>query len=249
MALLRTVLNKIKSACKTHNINFSNIDLFNSDYINSNLPSILKQIATKQLIASKSTTAKTYQGKNLKLFATQSNQYLTPEVQAKAIGEALQFNIVITSVYMDRSNSTWCLHLEDENAPTIHLVKDADKFWAQTNSEFMQTNNHCIYNAIANSIQHIVNTKYYPITLNSYSIFKYGSKELEEIKNQTLINSAILTAIQHRLNHLQEAITTQNIPKQTQEQIAKDYANALRLVREQNNSQPKTDQNLTIKSC
>ena len=99
------------------------------------LKKILQQIAIQHLKISDSPTSKIFRGEHLPTQdAMKSEQHLTSkcdadnprgtEVEAIAIAEALHMNLIIISIYENRTDETFCLHLENENSPTIKKMLD-----------------------------------------------------------------------------------------------------------------------------
>lgn len=228
-------------------IDFEEITSLLRNNSNSNqikLSAIIKQIAIKHLASANTLAAKIFRGEHLcnskktyqeYLYQKSQNGALGNEIEAKAIGEALQINIVVTSIYTDRSNTTWCLHLAAEDAPTIHLYNSEELYWA--NNEGFKS--PCLHTAITQELQELTQPLTHRTSLNSNSIFKYGSPEKEHIRKQTLIANTVAYAlktqqspIEKELAYLQEEIRIQELPYAEKEQIRKDYAHALQLARE-----------------
>lgn len=247
------ITNKLLSAItnnKIHTLNKIDNDIFKEDSIavQNKLSPILRQIAIKHLTNANTPNAKSFRGEYLPIDKIVYQQYLQEksqngtwgtEIEATAIGEALRLNIVVTSVYSDRSDTTWCLYLEDANAPTIHLYNYENLHWTNNNNTLTQTNGNCLFNAIAVSLKELENHVPYKSPLNSNSIFKYGSTERETIRKQILINLAIEVAIKNQqtptekeMAYLQEEKRIKQLPNEQKEQIAKDYTYALQLARE-----------------
>lgn len=251
--------NKILAQTKIDN------DIFKEDtiHLQAKLSPILRQIAVKHLANATTPNAKSFRGEHLPINKSAYQQYLQKQAQngtwgtdieASAIGEALHLNIVVTSVYSDRSDATWCLHLEDESAPTIHLYNYENLHWSNNHSDLTLADGNCLFNAIAASLKELETPAALKTPLNSHSIFKYGSTEKETIKKQTLINIAINLAIKNKqtpaekeIAYLQEQDRIKRLPDAEKEQIARDYAYALQLARE--NTRPlKIEQDNVLRS-
>ncbi len=223
-------------------------NIFQSNNIQNILAPTLRQIAIKHLELATTSAARSFRGEHLPISKATHQQYLQKqtqngawgtEIEAVALGAALQVNIVVTSVYNDRSDSTWCLHLEDENAPTIHLYNYNNIHWTNSNSNLTQKDGNCLFNAIAEGLQELETPTTHKTPLNTNSMFKYGSTEKETIKKQTLINKAIASAIKNQqspaekeMAFLREEERIRQLPDSEKEQISKDYAYALQLARE-----------------
>jgi len=207
------------------------------------LSAIIKQIALKHLANSNTPASKMFRGEHLVnskkshqeyLLQKAQNDSLGSEIEAKAIGEALQINIVVTSVYKDRSNTTWCLHLASEYAPTAHLYNSEEIYWANNES----FNTPCLFTAISQELQELTRPTTYKTSLNSHSIFRYGSPEKETVRKQTQIVNAVNYAIktqqspiEKEIAYLQEEIRIQELPNFAKDQMKKDYEFALQLAR------------------
>ena len=251
MAVHQLITNKLLNAIEINNIKSSTIidsNIFNSnEQIDTKLAPTLRQIAINHLAKAPTPAAKSFRGDHLLLNTTEYQKYLErqahegvwgTEIEAVALGEALHVNIVVTSIYSDRSDATWCLHLEAQDAPTIHLYNYKNLHWSNSISAITKGDGNCLFNAIAEGMQELEAPIANKSPLNSNSIFKYGSVEKEAIKKQTLINRAIASALQNHqtpaekeIAYLKEEERIRKLPAAEQEQIAKDYAYALQLAR------------------
>lgn len=165
-----------------------------------------------------------------------ADESLGGEIEAKAISEALQINTIITSIYIDKSDYTWCLHFEKENAPSIHLYCKEDKYW--THQQSTQTNS--LFEAIAHELQDLKAPipKQRPANPNGF----FNGRDRELLKKQTLIRNTINNVykqhnqIPQKLAYQEEITRIKNLPLAEQEQIKKDYATALQLARMQTTS-------------
>ncbi len=225
-----------------------NKELFQKENIQQKLSPLLREIAIQHLKLATTATAKSFRGEHLLINSTEHEKYLQTqakdmargtEIEANALGEALQINIVVTSVYKNRSDATWCLHLETEDSPTIHLYNYENIHWANNVNLLTKGDGNCLFYAIAQALHELTFPPIQKTPLNSNSIFKYGSLEKDTIIRQSRINQAIISAVKNQqtlankeISYLEEEKRISKLPDAEKEQIAKDYAYALKLARE-----------------
>lgn len=251
MALNHPITTKLLDAIENNNLKSkikidNNIFLHNQESLETELAPTLRQIAITHLETAETPAAKSFRGEHLSINSIDYKQYLAKQAQAGswgtdiealALGEALRINVVITSIYKDRSDATWCLHLEAEDAPTMHLYNFKNLHWSSNISTLTKSDVNCLFNAIAKELKEL-EAPAYQTPLNSQSIFKYGSAAKEIIKKQSLIHKALANALQNQQSPAEKEIAyrkeeerIRQLPTEEKNQIAKDYTYALHLAR------------------
>lgn len=217
--------------------------------IQKKLAPILKQIAIKHLATAKTPAAMTFRGDHLQVTGQAYQDYLQAQsksgawgtdIEAVALAEALELNVVVTSVYKDRTDATWCLHLQDTNLPTIQLYNYGDYHWTNGKDSSTIGDGNCLYNAFAKGLKELVAPKQQSTPLTSNSVFQAGSSDKAVLESQLRINNAISRAVENhqtptekKIAYAEEVKRIESLQPDVQEQIANDYAYALKLAREE----------------
>ena len=119
----------------------------------------LRELACNHLRTSNTPAAKMFRNECLAAIDQPYEDYLKKQskdgewgtdIEAKALGEALKFNIVVTSKIAGRKDATFTLHLESKDAPTIHLYNEGNMHW--TNGSSTLGDGNCLYNAVAKEL-------------------------------------------------------------------------------------------------
>ena len=149
--------------------------------VQTELAPVLRSIAVEHLRNAQTPTAKTFRGDHLLVKDEEYTEYLRrqaqngawgSDIEAVALGEALGLNIVVTSVYKNRTDATWCLHLQDESLPTIHLYNFGNQHWSNGRNSQTIGNGNCLYNAVAKSLKELVVPKTQNTVLTANSLFQ-----------------------------------------------------------------------------
>lgn len=236
----------------------------NSTQVQYELAPVLRKMAVEHLHSAQTPTAKTFRGDHLLVKGEEYQEYLRKQAQngawgtdieAIALGEALEVNIIVTSIYKNRTDATWCLHLQDPNLPTIHLYNHGNQHWTNSRNTRTIGDGNCLYNAIAQGLQELVVPKTQSTVLTANSLFQKGTLDKEILENQMRIKSAIDAGLKNQqtpaekaVAYANEEIRIQRLPIAEQQQIAEDYALALIIAREEmlQNSSPGIDTSADI---
>lgn len=228
-----------------------NPDIFrkSNTQVQTELAPILRSIAVDHLRNAETPTAKTFRGDHLLVKQEEYEEYLRKQAQnaawgtdieAIALGEALGVNIVVTSIHRQRSDATWCLHLQDESLPTIHLYNHGNQHWTNGRNSHTIGDGNCLYNAIAQGLKELVEPRQQTTVLTANSLFQTGNLDKEALESQMRIKNAIDAGLKNQQTPAEKAVAyaneekrIQRLPDAEKQQIAEDYKLALQIAIEE----------------
>ncbi|MDF1758194.1 MAG: hypothetical protein P1U74_07855 [Legionellaceae bacterium] len=229
-----------------HKLNVQQELFFENEFVvQDTLAPILRDLAVDHLHNSTSVASRTFRGEGLPKASGKYKEYLAhqqkqgswaSDIEAIALGEALRCNVVVTSIYEDRPDATWCIHLEDRNAPTIHLYNDNNHHW--TNDPYSKTKGEgdCLYHAVAKELQKIATPAPQKSALVANCIFQRNTAENDILSKQTLIYNALdvatknhQTPVEMEMAYQKEQIRMSLLSESELDLIAKDYLLALQI--------------------
>ncbi len=150
-------------------------------------------------------------------------------LEATAIGEKYNLNVIVTPVTNGKAQEPICLYRpEDENAPTVHLYNDNNVHWRSANDpEHTLGDGNCLYNALAQEFAALESKE---------------AKKACNISDTPTQQLAIKQAVekQEKPSTMAESFESEksrivNLPVEEQKQIESDYQLALKLAREELN--------------
>ena len=188
----------------------------------------LREAAINHLASSQGIMARSFRGEYLasqlgdyKAFLqtqAQNNVWAT-YIEACALGEMFDHNVLVTLYNDGKKQSTICLYRsERSNAPTITLCNSDNTHWYFDQNTLGDGN--CLYNAFLQALAEKTTLKPYS------SIFKNVMDQQRQILNDAR------TPSQLAIDFEKEQRRIQSLPAEIQDQIAKDYQYALKMAAE-----------------
>ena len=171
--------------------------------VQQHLAGLLRQQAIDHLRTGKTRIAKGFRGEYERANQETYTRFLNRQMQngawatyieAQALAELFQCNLMITSVTNGKKEAPWPAHTVEQNAPTIHLYNSNNTHWYV--NLHTQGDGNCLYNAFAQALQTIVKPeldRQHALAFNS--VFKPSNKKAcEDVLNyQHSIASSVVT--------------------------------------------------------
>lgn len=215
----------------------------------------LRAIAIKHLRIGNGVVARGFRGECLPAGLGNYQDFLDEQVrngvwgtyiEAMAIAEKLNCNLIVTPVKNGVQQAPICLHhVSDSSAQTIKLYNSNNTHWYVNNKT--RGDGNCLYNAISQALLQIVNEEeprientIPTVTVSKTGLFSQTEPMDEIIAHQKQIDAEIAAAIERQptvdqLIEQEKAETARiaGLSEKEQKQIASDYQMALALAREE----------------